>query len=83
MAATSLDSEFGGSLVDLLLVSVAGEEMETLMGAEQMLQEKQVRTLMTFTWNQSRLKEHLIPRGYRFIKEHQLEKSSCHVIRAS
>ena len=80
MAATSLDSEFGGSLVDLLLVSVAGEEMETLMGAEQMLQ---VRTLMTFTWNQSRLKEHLIPRGYRFIKEHQLEKSSCHVIRAS
>eukprot|EP00435_Cladocopium_sp_Y103_P029956 s3361_g7.t1 len=41
VAATSLDSEFGGSLVDLLLVSVAGEEMETLMGAEQMLHEKQ------------------------------------------
>ena len=80
--ASSLDSEFRTSTLDLLLISVAGEEMEVLRGAQQMLLQQRVKRLMTFTWNQSRLREHLIPLGYQFIKEHQLEKSTSHVIRA-
>lgn len=79
--ASSLDLEVSDS-IDLLLVSVAGDEMLTLQGAKQLLLEQRVKSVMTFTWNLTSLQEFFKPLEYEFVAQHQLAEASAHVIRS-
>lgn len=68
VASTSLDAEFPTQTIHLLLIGVAGGDLDVLQGAHLLLKEQRVQSIITLSWTLQRLTGILHSYGYNICK---------------
>ncbi|CAE7361039.1 unnamed protein product [Symbiodinium natans] len=78
-----LDRDFGGAaVVDLLLIGLVDGEMDVFQGAERLLSEMRAKSIVTFSVNETRLRQHFAALNYSFVKAFRMGVESLHLLRA-